>query len=85
MPCASWQTGSHHLTFPPRPAILKGHKRGDPLTQVYYIRQRQPHTEEIETLWESYSEQQAEDAAGMVNSNLASAGIPSEYYSFVTT
>ena len=55
------------------------------MTQVYYIRQRQPHTEEIETLWESYSEQQAEDAADMVNSNLADAGIPSIYYAFVTT
>jgi hypothetical protein len=55
------------------------------LTQTYYVAQRQPDTDGVQILWQCVSEEQAQDSVDMLNSNLASAGIPSEYYAFVTT
>ena len=82
--CATWQTGSHPLTFLPKPAILKGHKRGDPLS-TYYVAQRQPDTDGVQILWECVSEVQAQDEVDRINFNLGHYGIPSDYYAFVTT
>lgn len=50
---------------------------------TFLIAQRQPHTEEVEILWECYSEEQAQDACDRVNSNLALMGIPGDYYAYV--
>ena len=49
----------------------------------FYIAQLQMHTEEVEILWECVSEQQAEDECDRINSHLADAGIPGNYYAFV--
>jgi hypothetical protein len=52
-------------------------------TQTFFVAQRQPHNDEVEILWECTSEQQADDACDRLNSNLALAGIPGEYYAYV--
>jgi hypothetical protein len=52
-------------------------------TQTYLVAQFQPHSQEVEILWECTSEQQAEDACERLNSNLALAGIPGEYYAYI--
>jgi hypothetical protein len=52
-------------------------------SQVFYVAQFQPHTEQVEVLWECTSEEQAQDAVDRMNSNLADAGIPGDYYAFV--
>ncbi len=52
-------------------------------TQTYFVAQRQPHNDEVEILWECTSEQQAEDACDRLNSNLALAGIPGDYYAYI--
>ena len=50
---------------------------------MFYVAQFQPHTEQVEVLWECISEQQAQDECDRINSGLADAGIPGEYYAFV--
>jgi hypothetical protein len=50
---------------------------------MFYVAQFQPHTEEVEVLWNCTTEQQAQDECDRMNSNLAAAGIPGEYYAFV--
>jgi hypothetical protein len=67
------------LTSRPNRAILKGDKK----RAMFFVAQRQPHNDEVEILWECTSEQQAEDACERLNSNLALAGIPGEYYAYV--
>jgi len=52
-------------------------------TQTFLVAQRQPHNDEVEILWECTSEQQADDECDRINSNLALAGIPGEYYAYV--
>jgi hypothetical protein len=52
---------------------------------TFYVAQFQPHTEQVEILWECATEQQAQDASDRLNNNLDNAGIPSTYWSFVTT
>ncbi len=52
-------------------------------TQTFFVAQRQPHNDEVEILWECTSEVQADDACERLNSNLALAGIPGEYYAYV--
>jgi hypothetical protein len=47
------------------------------------IAQYQPHTDKVEILWECSSYQQAEDECDRINSNLAAAGIPGDYYAFI--
>ncbi len=49
----------------------------------YYIAQRQPNTEEVEILWTCTSGRQAENECERINSSLALAGIPGDYYAFV--
>jgi hypothetical protein len=51
--------------------------------QMFYIAQFQPHTEQVEVLWECTSEEQAQSEVDRMNSNLADAGIPSDYYAFI--
>lgn len=55
--------------------------REEPMT--CYVAQRQPHTEEVEILWECRTYQQAEDECDRINSHLADAGIPGTYYAYV--
>ena len=50
---------------------------------MFYVAQFQPHTKQVEVLWECTSEEQAQDACDRMNSNLADAGIPGDYYAFV--
>jgi hypothetical protein len=50
---------------------------------MFYVAQFQPHTEEVEVLWNCTTEQQAQDECDRMNSHLADAGIPGEYYAFV--
>ena len=52
-------------------------------TQTFFVAQRQPHNDEVEILWTCQSEQQAEDACDRLNSNLALAGVPGDYYAYV--
>ena len=54
------------------------------MNQTYYVRQRQPHNDEVQTLWECVNEEQAQDAADAVNFNLGQCGIPGDYFAFVT-
>ena len=69
----------------PKPAILKGQKRGDPLTRTYYVAQRQPDTDGVQILWECVSEEVAQEEVDRINFNLGQYGIPGDYYAFVTT
>jgi hypothetical protein len=57
------------------------HQAKDAMT--FFIAQHQMHNDEVEVLWECYSEEQAQDACDRINSNLANAGIPSTYYAYV--
>ncbi len=50
---------------------------------MFYVAQFQPHTEQVEVLWTCNSEEQAQDECDRMNSNLAAAGIPGEYYAFI--
>jgi hypothetical protein len=50
---------------------------------MFYVAQFQPHTDKVEVLWTCNSEQQAQDEVDRMNSNLADAGIPSDYYAFI--
>ena len=50
---------------------------------MFYIAQFQPHNNEVEVLWTCNSEQQAQNECDRMNSNLANAGIPSDYYAFI--
>jgi hypothetical protein len=50
---------------------------------MFFVAQFQPHTNQTEVLWECTTEQQAQDACDRLNSNLADAGIPGDYYAFV--
>ncbi len=50
---------------------------------MFFIAQFQPHIDQVEVLWECTSEQQAQDECDRINSNLAAAGIPGEYYAFI--
>jgi len=50
---------------------------------TFYIAQFQPHTEQVEVLWECTSEEQAQSEVDRMNSHLADAGIPSDYYAFI--
>jgi hypothetical protein len=52
-------------------------------TQTFLVAQQQPTNDEVEILWTCTSAQQAEDACERLNSNLALAGIPGEYYAYV--
>jgi hypothetical protein len=51
--------------------------------QMFYVAQYQPHTEQVEVLWECTSEEQAQNECDRMNSHLADAGIPGDYYAFV--
>ena len=50
---------------------------------TYFVAQLQPHTDEVEILWECTSERQADDECDRINSHLADAGIPGNFYAFV--
>ena len=50
---------------------------------MIFIAQRQPHNDKVEILWTCTSEEQAEDECDRINSSLALAGIPGEYYAYV--
>ena len=50
---------------------------------MFYVAQYQPHTEEVEVLWDCASEQQAQDECDRMNSHLAAVGIPADYHAFV--
>jgi len=50
---------------------------------TYFVAQLQPHTDEVEILWECTTERQAEDECDRINSHLADAGIPGNFYAFV--
>jgi hypothetical protein len=67
------------LTFPPACAILKGDKK----RAMFFVAQKQIHNDEVEILWECTSEVQADNEVERINSHLADAGIPGEYYAFV--
>ena len=57
--------------------------KGDKKRPMIFVAQRQPNTDEVEILWTCTSEQQAENECDRINSHLADAGIPGEYYAFV--
>ena len=50
---------------------------------TFLVAQRQIDTDTIEILWECTSEEQAQDAADLVNDRLAYYGIPGDYYAYV--
>jgi hypothetical protein len=50
---------------------------------MFFVCQQQPDTETVEVIYTCTSEQQAQDECDRINSNLAAAGIPGDYYAFV--
>jgi hypothetical protein len=53
------------------------------MTQLFWVAQRQPDNDSVEILWQCNSYEQADDECQRINSGLANAGIPGDYYAFV--
>ena len=50
---------------------------------MFYVAQLQPDTDTVEILWTCASEEQAQAEVDRMNSRLADAGIPGDYYGFI--
>ncbi len=79
-PAATWQTGTRGLTLAAIRAMIVSSSKGK---QMFYVAQFQPHIDEVEILWTCNSEEQAQSEVDRMNSNLADAGIPGDYYAFI--